>query len=474
MCVEGTRGSGKTDGLLMDFAQHCGHDTRTKEERAAGFPQRTGFGDAWRGVIFRRTYPQLADVVAKSKRWFNTIFAGSAKFNAGDYVWTWRTGEQLLFRHFSKPDDYWNYHGHEYPFIGWEELTSWPSLDCYESMFACNRSSHPSVPRKMRSTTNPFGVGHNAVKRYFVDPMPAGVIHAEEREIPAIEDGQLIRKRVLLKRVRIHSSYLENPKLLAADPMYLANIEKIKDANKRRAWLFGDWNITSGGMFDDIWDARKHVLKAFDIPSSWRVNRSFDWGSSRPFSVGWWAESDGTTAKLADGTEKTFPRGTLFRVAEWYGCTEKPNEGLRLPAKKVAAGIIERQATMKFADRVKPGPADSSIYDVTDEGSIADNMASAPNKVTWEKADKRSGSRKNGWESIRDRLDAVTSGTDEPGLYVFENCREFLRTFPSIPRSDKDPDDVDTDAEDHIADETRYRILQSKPMAMSMTMGRAI
>ena len=48
---------------------------------------------------------------------------------------------------------------------------------------------------------------------------------------------------------------------------------------------------------------------------------------------------------------------------------------------------------------------------------------------------------------------------ERPGLFVFESCRHFLRTVPTLPRDAKDPDDVDTLAEDHIGDETRYRIM---------------
>jgi hypothetical protein len=79
--------------------------------------------------------------------------------------------------------------------------------------------------------------------------------------------------------------------------------------------------------------------------------------------------------------------------------------------------------------------------------------------VFWTVADKRPGSRKNGWELIRDRLDSVAKGEDKPGMYVFNNCRDFVRTVPSISRDPRDPDDVNSDAEDHIGDETRYTVL---------------
>jgi len=105
---DGTRGSMKTDTLLMDFAQHVGQ----------------GFGAAWRGILFRQSYPQLAEIVVRSKKWFNQIFPG-AGYNKNEHIWTWPTGEELLFRYMDSPDDYWNYHGHQYPWIVWEEITQW-------------------------------------------------------------------------------------------------------------------------------------------------------------------------------------------------------------------------------------------------------------------------------------------------------------------------------------------------------------
>lgn len=420
---EGTRGPGKSDALLMDFAQHCGK----------------GFGANWRGILFRQTYPQLADIVAKSKRWFFQVFPG-IKFNASDYVWTWPDGEQLFLRHMRTDDDYWNYHGHEYPWIGWEELTNWPTSGCYDSMKACSRSSYPGMPRKYRATCNPYGVGHNWVKAKFIDPAPAGVV---------------IREGTQPERVRLHGSVYENKRLLAADPEYVQKLESIADENKRKAWLEGSWDIVAGGIFDDVWDERLHVIPYFDIPKSWRIDRSFDWGSSAPFSVGWWAESDGTEATLRDGTKRTFPRGTLFRIAEWYGWNGKPNEGCRMLASEIAHGILQREKEMRIA--AKPGAADSAIFDTQNGVCIAEDMERIG--VRWERADKSPGSRRNGWERVRGMLKAgLVFPMERPGLFVFDTCRQFLRTMPVLPRSERDPDDVDTDAEDHIADEMRYRV----------------
>jgi hypothetical protein len=434
VCFAGTRGPGKTDAMLMSFAQYCGR----------------GYGDYWRGVIFRRNYKHLDDIISKSKRWFNRS-AQAPRFLAGSssLKWVWPTGEELLLRAFEDEEDYWSYHGHEYPFIGWEELTSWPNIGCYESMKSCNRSSfqpRPNVqmiPRFIRSSTNPYGVGHGWVKKYFIDDEPYGKIITDA-------DGN--------QRVCLFGSVKENPYL---GPEYVKTLQSITDPNKRKAWLEGSWDITSGGMFDDIWDISKHVLKPFDIPRSWRIDRSFDWGSSKPFSVGWWAQSDGTDAIMKDGTTRSFPRKTLIRIAEWYGCTGKANEGVYMTAKTVARGIKARESEMGIQNRVQPGPADSAIYNVTDDASIGQNMESEG--VFWTHADKKAGSRKNGWELMRDRLHSVVNPehNDKPGLYVFNNCRDWLRTVPPITRDKRDADDVDTDSEDHAADDTRYRVLSS-------------
>lgn len=437
VCFAGTRGPGKTDAMLFAFAQHCGR----------------GFGDYWRGVIFRRNYKHLDDIINKSKRWFNRS-AQKPRFLAGsnNLKWVWPTGEELLFRAFEEEDNYWDYHGHEYPFIGWEELTSWPGIGCYESMKSCNRSSFQPEPGRMpipkiiRSSTNPYGVGHNWVKNYFIDPAPYGNVISDS-------NGN--------KRCALFGSIKENPFL---DEDYVRMMHGLTDENKKKAWLYGSWDITSGGIFDDLWSASKHILKPFKIPSSWRVDRSHDWGSSKPFSTGWWAESDGTIAQMSDGKERYFPRGTLFRIAEDYGMEDnQPNVGLRLPSRAVAKRILQREKELKrtiVATHIYSGPADSAIYAVQDDKSIAQNMEEEG--VFWVPADKRAGSRKNGWELMRDRLHATAHDDNErPGFYVFNTCKNFIRTVPSLPRDGRDIDDVDTEAEDHIADDTRYRVLAS-------------
>jgi Terminase large subunit, T4likevirus-type, N-terminal len=489
----GSRGPGKTDVQLMRFRSRVG----------------IGYGRHWRGVIFDREYKNLDDLVSKSLRWFPEFRDGAKFINSkSDYKWKWPTGEELLFRTVKVDADYWGFHGQEFPFIGWNELTKYPNQNLFEAMMSCNRTSFrpedfpqyingetfnrtkkivfvkrqhpeaqkhllPQLPLEVFATCNPYGSGHNWVKRYFIDAAPMGLIVKESINVFNPKIGK--REDVIKTKVHLFGSYRENKFLT---PEYVASLEKIEEPNKRRAWLGGDWDVTSGGMFDDLWLKPVHVVKPFNIPSTWRLTRSFDYGSSKPFSVGWWAISDGSEIKLADGSIRNTLKGDLFRIMEWYGCSGRPNEGLRLLTSQITAGIIERELNAKIYKKVHPGPADNSIFDVMDGNSIADIM-SRPVLVNgkhypgviWTRCDKSAGSRKAGWEKLRSYLGgAVPPWEDsktkelrlprtEPGLFCFENCKDFINLFPTLPRDEDDLDDVDTESEDHIGDEVRYFVM---------------
>jgi hypothetical protein len=442
---EGTRGPGKTDALLMDFGQFVGR----------------GHGPAWRGILFRQTFPQLTDVISKTKKWFPQIWP-DVSFNGSMHTWTWKTGEQLLLRQFNRDDDYWNFHGHEYPWVGWEELCNWPTPSGYKRMMSVCRSPDAKVPRHYRATTNPYGPGHNWVKQRWRLPQHRSRIIWDATD----EEGHKEPPRVA-----IHGFLDENQVLLKADPDYKDRLRaSARNEAEMRAWMEGDWDIVAGGMFDDVWARPIHVIPAFTIPHSWRIDRSFDWGSSKPFSVGWWAESDGSDVQLPSGAIISTVPGDTFRIAEWYGWNKQPNEGLRMLATEVAYGIVEREVKWGIHGRVEGGPADTSIFTTENGSCIADDMEAPvrlPNGqvhagVYWTRADKSPGSRKMGWEMVRKMLKQAipekNRPREKPGLFVFSTCEQFIRTVPVLPRDGRDIDDVDSKAEDHIADETRYRV----------------
>ena len=454
LLLEGTRGPGKSEIQLAIFRKWVGQ----------------GFGSHWRGIIFDRAYKNLDDLVIKSKRFFGSLGDGAEwKASNKEYKWVWPTGEELLFRQLRTKDDYQNFHGQEYPYIGWNELTKYPDDSLYEDMLSCNRSSFiplpgsgvPNIPLRVISTTNPLGVGHNWVKSRFIDRAAPGELQTIWKEV----FNPKTQKREPIKRTlcRLFCSYKEN---IYLTPEYMVFLESIKDENKRRAWLYGDWDITSGGALDDVWSSA-NVVPRFKIPSTWRVDRSFDWGSSHPFSVGWWAEANGEEIVLPSGSRWAPVKGSLFRIYELYGAEDLEggaNRGLRAPPARVAEEIVVIEKRLKelgwINSFVQPGPADNQISEVRDVNTptIADEFRKLG--IIWGRSDKSKGSRKIGLELTRQMVDNAKTG-ERPGLYVMQNCKAALKLLPTVPRDEDDPDDVDTDSPDHIYDDTRYRVLSS-------------
>jgi len=422
----GARGGGKTDGLLGDWLSHA---------------------DLWgphaRGVLFRRTYPELEEIQERAAVLFGPLAPDG--WRGDPRTWTFPNGARLKFRHMERDEHANRYQGHSYTWLGLDELTHWPSAAPIDKLRATLRSA-AGVRCVMRSTANPGGAGHNWVKARYIDPAAPYQPHTDDF-------GTL--------RVFIPSRLDDNPALRDGDPDYWRRVVAAAGGNQAllKAWRDGIWDIVAGGMFDDLWTPR-HILPVFPIPMGWKIDRTYDWGSSKPFSVGWWAEANGETVRLPDQRSFTPPRGSLIRIAEWYGWDGKnPNRGLRMTDSAVGQGIVQREREMGIHGRCRPGPADSMIFSA-DPGqtSPADAMASIGARFI--PADKTKGSRRRGWEAMRRMMtESGKERPEAPGLWVFESCRQFIRTVPVLPRDEKDTDDVDSDAEDHIADETRYRIL---------------
>lgn len=410
--------------------------------------------------IFRRKFPDLWKNHMEGPTAFPALLAeyilhGWVKINLSkNYIEFWN-GSKILLCHCQYEKDRYDYQGAEIHVLMVDELTTFP--DCiYRYLRGRVRLGGLKVKAPWRglfpriiNSANPGGIGHNWVKQTFIDIQPP------------YEIRRMVKKEGGMTRQFIPARLEDNPALMENDPEYEDRLEGLGNAALVEAMRRGDWDIVAGGMFDDVWDRKRHVMRPFQIPGSWGIDRSFDWGSSKPFSVAWWAESDGTNAVMADGTVRSFPRGTLFRIAEWYGWNGTANEGTKMLARDIAAGIVERENAMGIFYRVEPGPADSSIYTVEDGHCIADEML--VHNVMWIPANKGPGSRKQGWELMRSRFAAMLKPhPEDPGLIIFQNCVQFIRTVPTLTRLERDPDDIDTNAEDHIADEVRYRVLQTK------------
>jgi hypothetical protein len=450
----GTRGGGKTELQVMLFRRFVG----------------LGFGSYWRGILFDREYKSLDDIVTKTSRLFRQFGDGATFMKSkADYRWVWPTGEELLFRVMREPDDYWSYHGHEYPIILWNELTKWPTPECFNAMMSCNRSSYQGdtkIPLMVVSTTNPYGSGHNWVKQKYIDPAPYGSVVERRFSVKPLGGGDPIE--IVRKQVAVFSSYKENPYL---DASYEAQLLQQSDPNRRKAWLTGSWDVTAGGIIDDLLDMQVHRVPRFVVPENWPVDRAFDWGSSHPFSVGWFTVANGEEVELPDGRLWCPTRGSLIRIGEWYGATLDratgmpnygSNEGLRLGSSTIAKGILDREEQMLdegwIQRRPAPGPADTQIYNVSDRDTDTIAKIMERHGVTWVPADKAKGSRVNGLQAMRDMLVAAKTGEGR-GFYFTPNNAAFMATTATLPRDARNQDDADTAAEDHDWDMTRYRVL---------------
>jgi hypothetical protein len=138
-------------------------------------------------------------------------------------------------------------------------------------------------------------------------------------------------------------------------------------------------------------------------------------------------------------------------------------------ASKIAEGIVKREIKWKIHGRVSPGPADTQIFRKEQGVCIAKEMRKKLRingrqypGVRWKKADKRPGTRHAGRDNVLKRLANAKPNEagirERPGMFIFKMCQQWKRVVPSLPRDEKDPDDVDTESEDHLWDETRYAL----------------
>jgi hypothetical protein len=427
----GARGGGKTDGMLGIWLNH--------ERRYRQYA---------RGIFFRREYKELEEVLTRSTEIFPHF---GARWKDAKAAWLFPSGATLKFRHLWDAKDAQKYQGHQYTLACFEELTQWPSPAPIDMIRATLRSAH-GVPVLFRATGNPGGPGHNWVKARYVSPAPLGY-------------KTLLDPKTCLGRVYIPARLRDNPVLTNAQPTYEKQLYGVGSETLVRAWLSGDWDIVAGGFFDDVFSAETHILRPFPLPRTWRLRRSFDWGSAKPASLGIWAEADGSEVP---GQKQHFPRGSLIRVAELYTVAQdartgliKANEGLRLDNRTLGRKLAE--ISLKVAEgRLYSGcVADPSIWIEAGGKSIYQQLQEgareAKHNLLFSKADNY---RVPGWQKLREMLQAARATRPEhPGLWVFESCTEWLRTVPVLPRDPRDGDDVDTAAEDHAADETRYAVM---------------
>ncbi len=424
----GAAGGGKSDALLAEALRqvHIPH---------------------YRALILRKTYPQLSDLVDRSQ----TLYGGSfpdAVYNASTHCWTFPSGARITFGSMQHKKDRTNYQGKAYDFIAFDELTHF-EWEEYSYMLSRNRPTGPGTRVYMRAATNPGGIGHGWVRQRFITPAPPMTTITERHTITGPDGRPVHTSR---SRVFVPSTVFDNRILLQNDPQYLASLAALPEAD-RAALLYGRWDSFAGQVFTEWRDDPAHyadqrwthVIDPFPIPAHWRVWRGYDFGYSRPFSVGWYAADE---------------EGRLYRIRELYGCTDQPNTGLRIDPAEQARRIREIEATDPLLrGRRIEGVADPSIFDESRGESIAAMMERGPHFLHWSPGDN---TRLAGKMQLHYRLAFDPDG--RPMLQVFNTCRHFIRTLPNLVYDEADVEDIDTRQEDHSYDECRY-VLMEHPLS---------
>lgn len=378
-------------------------------------------------MIIRRTYPELRINHILPIR--SMLPAGMYQYNDSRKELTFPNSSMIFYRFCAGDNDLPGFQGLECDVMFIDEATQF-SEQQYLVLKACVRGVN-SFPKRVYLTCNPGGQGHGWVKRLFVDRKYT------EEENP--DEYSFIRSNVY-----------DNKVLMESQPDYVSQLETLPN-KLRRAWLEGDWGIPEGVFFEEFRDDPQHyrdrrwthVIDPFDIPDDWRIYRSFDWGYAKPFSCGWWAVDYD---------------GVAYRILEFYGCEPKePNTGIKWTAQKVFKEIHRIETEHEWLKGKKIfGVADPAIW-MTDTGKSVYEDAMEQG-VVFTKGDN---TRLPGWLQMRYRL-----AFDENGfamMYVFKNCKSFIRTIPELMFDEYKPEDLDTEGEDHIADETRY-FCMSRPI----------
>lgn len=419
----GAAGGGKSDALLTEALRqvHIGH---------------------YRGLILRKTYPQLSELVDRSRELYSSAYP-DAVYNDSKHFWRFPSGAKIYFGAMQHTKDRINYQGKRYDFIAFDELTHF-TWEEYSYMFSRNRPSGSGTRCYIRATTNPGGIGHSWVKERFITAAPPLTPIKTTMQV-AGPDGKMIEME--RSRIFVPSTVFDNERLLENDPNYLANLSLLPEKEKR-ALLYGDWDSFAGQVFSEWkndpshYDDRlqTHVIKPFVIPKSWRIYRGFDFGYSRPFAVEWIAVDHD---------------GRAYVIAELYGCTGTPNEGVRYTPSQIAQRIktMEKEHINLKGRRIR-GIADPAISKSETGESISDMFAKEG--VFFDYGDNE---RLAGKMQFHYRLTFDSRGI--PMMYVFETCSNFIRTIPALIYDSVNVEDIDSTGEDHIYDCVRYVLMEN-------------
>jgi hypothetical protein len=397
--------------------------------------------------LFRRIREDLFKNHMEGPHGFRAVLAPwvNCKFCriVDDEVRFWN-GSKIYLCHCKDEKDIYKYQGAEIHVLLIDELTHFTDT-MYRFLRNRVRMVGLELPKNYAGTfprilcgANPGNIGHQWVKMGWLDnAQPLSI-----RQMDASEGG--------MSRQFIPALLEDNPSMAADDPSYEMRLEGLGSKALVQAMRYGNWDVVEGAFFD-CFDKARHVVQPFQVPADWLRFVSMDWGSASPFSVGWWAvATDQITAENAFGKKIILPRGCLIRYREWYGA-KGPNVGLKLRNEEIAKGIKSRETGETVSYRV----LDPSCF-ASNGGPTIDEQFRLEG-VYFNKADNTRAGKVgaiSGWSQLRSRM--IGDGDGNPMIVCFSNCHDSIRTIPVLQHDKTKPEDLDTDMEDHAADEWRY------------------
>ena len=400
----GARGGGKSYAMLVDPLRYCHKQNH-------------------RALLLRRSMPELRDMINHSQRLYGKAFPG-AKWREQEKEWRFPSGARIEFGYAENLTDVLRYQGQSYTWIGIDELPQYPTPEIYNFLRSSLRSVDPEIPVFMRATGNPGNIGSLWVKEMFVDPTEPN------KPFDVIIDTSVGQKKIT--RRFIPAKLQDNPYLTQTDD-YLVMLSSLPEV-QRKQFLEGDWSAFEDCAFPEF-DVVKHISDPFEIPRNWHRFRTCDWGYSS-YACCLWVAIDFDN--------------NLWVYRELY-------------TQRVTADIFAKKVLeAEDGEYIRYGVLDSSTW--AKRGDVGPSIAETmiPEGCKWRPSDRSPKSRINGKLELHKRF-SIDEKTGEPKLKIFNNCRNLLKTLPLLPTDKHNPEDVDTNAEDHAYDALRYGVM-SRPL----------
>jgi hypothetical protein len=369
---------------------------------------------------FRRTYPELEESLLAELANMGFAQAVGATWNSSKHDLQFSNGSLLMFRYAETLPDATRRQGGQYQMLLFDERTLTPPavISFLESRLRTGRADIPVLG--IRSTSNPGGAGHGAVKQKY---------------ITATDYGQKVVTDKRRRTVRfIPSKLSDNPHV---NPEYADDLKGLDD-KLRAAFLDGNWDVFAGQMFTSL-SRDRHVVEPFTLPGSWQRYQGIDWGFAAPWAVLWAAVDED---------------GRVWFYREIYE--------VQVGESDQAKRILEAEAD---DEHVSVRWADDAMWATRGEQKpIADIYAE--NGVHLTEAGK--GGRVPGWQRVRSYVQdgpacphhRAMGWATCPMMHIFSTCPEFYRTLADLPHAIRgNPEDADSTGEDHLPDAARYLLI---------------